>query len=139
MDVLALRELARRYVLAQEKADKSAVIAKADAREASEIEQELWDALEESQMPTFVADELLGTGTKVQLQRRETRRARILDPEVAEAALEEMGLAEEVLDRAHKVRQQRLNQEINERLQNGDDLPAGIDYTSTRYITVSHK
>jgi hypothetical protein len=139
MEIADLHDLARRYALAKEEADVLDTRAKAAKRHKDELEDELWFELERAKLPNPTFEDCPRPGLTLQLQRRETRRARILDYEAAAAALRDMGLDDEILEDQRKVRQQRLNQEVNERLENGDELPAGVDFTSTRFVSVSYK
>jgi hypothetical protein len=139
MELADLRNLAQRYAAARAKSDRLDAQAKAAQKDVDELEDLLWDVMERDKTPTLTFEDLLGPGKGVQLQRKETRRARIIDYDTAVAAIRELGLEDEILDRQRKVRSARLNQEINERIENGDDLPAGVDFTSTRFITLTKK
>lgn len=109
------------------------------ARAYAEEEQAFWMELadELGDIKTVTLDLGEGYGT-VQLQRRETITARIVDKETAVESLEAAGLGQGMLG-APEIRKRALNEEVRDRLQRGEALPDGVDFNARRYITVTRK
>lgn len=108
---------------------------KAYADEEREFWSELADEL--GDIKTVTLDLGDGYGT-VQLQRRETITARIVDKEAAVVSLEAAGLGPGMLG-VPEIRKRALNEEVRDRLQRGEALPEGVDFNARRYITVTRK
>lgn len=121
-----------------ERKSKAADIAEKRYREA---ERELWIDLQEQfgKVTTVTFEDLLGDGQDIQLQRRETITASILNKtEAAEALLEE-GYEEAVETDTPGIRKRVLNQIVRNRLKSGQGLPKGVDFHPRRYIAVTKK
>lgn len=127
---------ARRYKEAEEKAGAAEAHAKTLREDANELERELWDRLDEDASPTVTLD-LGEPHGRVQFQRRETIRTKIIDKEAAAKALRAEG--HEYMLEPVGFRKRPLNQEIRERLKSGRQLPEGVDYSRTRYVTISRR
>jgi hypothetical protein len=115
-------------------------IAFEDAKRAyTAAERDLWHHLDEDLGVKTITLELGEPHGTIQLQRRETIKGRVIDDEAAVAALREMGLGEAVLKDIPQVRQKVLNEHVRDILKSGGDLPEGVDFVPTRYISVSKR
>lgn len=130
---------ARRLVDLKDEKNKLEKEAERAARAYAEDEREFWAELadELGDIKTVTLDLGEGYGT-VQLQRRETITARIVDKEAAVVSLEEAGLGPGMLG-VPEIRKRALNEEVRDRLQRGEALPEGVDFNARRYITVTRK
>lgn len=119
---------------AYEKASKAA--GKAEDRK-KEKERELYDVMQDTGHKSSGVLELGPGYGEVTFTRRETLRSRVIDREVLIAALEA-----EHLDEGYTftdLRKAALNELMKERLENGQDLPDGMDYSETKFIQVKAK
>lgn len=131
-----LNTQARRYLEAEERASELEAAAKDARDEANDLQREFWDRLDEDATPTVTCD-LGEPHGRVQFQRRETIRATILDKDAAAVALREEG--HDYMLEPVGFRKQPLNQEVRERLRSGRALPDGVDFSRTRYVTISRR
>lgn len=80
----------------------------------------------------------LGPGYgRVQLGRRKTIFGRVIDSEVALEALEKEGYGAEMAK--VEIRKGPLNELIRTRLETGEALPDGVDFSETRYVQVTRR
>lgn len=80
----------------------------------------------------------LGPGYgRVQLGRRKTIFGRVIDSEVALEALENEGYGAEMAK--VEIRKGPLNELIRTRLETGEALPDGVDFSETRYVQVTRR
>lgn len=100
------------------------------AAEYRRIEADFWQDMEDEGLKTLTLD-IPGVGT-VNLQRRETLRASVLDKEILAA-----NVGEEF--REQGFRQKALNELVRDRLASGEPLPEGLDFFSTRRVAVSKR
>jgi hypothetical protein len=130
---------ARRLVDLKDEKNRLEKDAERAARAYSEEEQAFWMELSDElgDIKTVTLDLGEGYGT-VQLQRRETITARIVDKEAAVESLEAAGLGQGMLG-VPEIRKRALNEEVRDRLQRGEALPDGVDFNARRYITVTRK
>lgn len=127
---------ARRLVDLKKRKNAAEKDAKAADKAYRKAERDFWIDLEESDMTTFPID--LGEGYgKITFQRRETNRGVILDPARAEEALTAMGLDDAILAETHNIRQKVLNEHVRDWIKSGAQLPEGIDFSTSRYVTVT--
>lgn len=105
-----------------------------DAKNAKE--RELFDEMKAQNSKTTVLE--LGPGYgDVQVGRRETIRARVIDLDAALDAFEQSAQIDEISKT--EIRKKQLNEIVRERLLTGQPLPAGIDFTRTPYIEVTRR
>jgi hypothetical protein len=131
------RTLARRLVKAQEDTERAKNLAKQLEAAAKDAQEAFWDRMDDEGDTTRTMD--LGEPYgKVQFVKRETPRARVLSKDVARAAIREAGLDEALLEDA-AIRQAALNDYVREWLRSGEPLPAGIDVSFSRYVTITRK
>jgi len=130
---------ARRLVDLKDEKNRLEKDADRAARAYADEEQAFWMELadELGDIKTVTLDLGEGYGT-IQLQRRETITARIVDKEAAVGALEAAGLGPGMLG-VPEIRKRALNEEVRDRLQRGEALPDGVDFNARRYITVTRK
>lgn len=102
------------------------------------LEADLWERFQREKNKTQTFEGLIGDAN-VQLQRRETIRARVFDPEAAERSLRERGYGDSILAPTHAIRQKPLNELVRDILKNGGELPDGVDYSATRFFTVQKR
>lgn len=80
----------------------------------------------------------LGPGYgRVQLGRRKTIFGRVIDSEIALESLEKEGYGPEMAKT--EIRKGPLNELIRTRLETGEALPAGVDFSETRYVQVTRR
>lgn len=120
----------RAYVLARMKCESAEAIAKAAKEELKKQEIDLVDFLEAAGVKTANHD--LGRFTR-------TNRtiASVKDKEALSLWIEEAGLRNTLLDT--RVKQKELNEVVKERLEEGDDVPDGVEPLTIRSITFTRK
>lgn len=131
---------ARQLIDARKDAKAKETVADKAKAERDRIELELWDALRQehgANISTITMDLGEGYGV-VQLQRRETITAEILNKDVAAESLEQLGLAPGMLGEP-TIRKKPLNQHVKELKEAGQQPPDGIGIRSKKYITVTFK
>lgn len=126
-----------RKLLDKRKADEEASKKHKETKERLEAQQRIvHDLLEAQEMPTVTLD--LGPGYgRVQLGKRSTIFGRVIDIDTAIAALEKEGYGEEMVK--SELRKGALNEMIRTRLENGEPLPDGVDFSETRYVQVTRR
>jgi hypothetical protein len=110
--------------------------ARADAseREYKEAALVLWEELDEAGLPSYTAD--LGEGYgRVRFVPNETIRSRVLNNEMFVEWATAEGREEELL--RSEPRKRVLNEYVRECLHDKRDLPEGVDFTSTKFITIT--
>lgn len=127
----------QRLLELREQRDIDKKTAKKSERLYRDAEAELFQELEEAGVKgrqTFDFGGDLGTA---KFQARSTNYGRIIDREVALAALEAEGLDEVIYERS--IRDKRLNELVRDRLESGSELPDGVDFYSRQGISISRK
>lgn len=127
----------RRLVDLKDEKTRLEKAAESAAREYREAEADFWLDLEDGGTKTVTVELGEGYGT-VQFQRRETITGRVINDEAAAAALAEAGLGDAVLG-PRKVRQKVLSEYVRSRLESGQPLWEGVDFSARRYVTVTKK
>lgn len=129
---------ARRLVDKRRARDKSKAQAEKDEKAYREEEREFWTRMHDQLAGTSTINPDLGPGYgKVQIQRRETIRGKVLDVEQALASLSEDQRKALLNDRA--IRQKVLNQFVKTRREAGQPLPPGFDFSSNKHLLISEK
>lgn len=132
-----LDQLGREVIdLRKEYEDKSKEADKAEDRK-KEKERELYDAMEDASHKSSGWLDLGPGYGEVSFARRETRRSRVIDKKVLAASLEAEHLSEGYT--FTDFRKAALNELMNERLEQGQELPDGMDYSETKFIQVKKK
>lgn len=129
--------LGRAIVTRREARDKAKKEWERLKTEFEETQADFWDLLDDEGITTITLD--LGPGFgKVQFQKRETVKGIVKDPAKAEAAVEEAGLEAELLGE-RKVRQKVLSEYMRDWIASGQPIPEGLDFTATRYVSITRK
>lgn len=134
------KTMAIRVIKARE-AFEAATRAKTNAESAHKRAQAaLWENLNDAD-ETTVTIELGDPYGKVSFTKRETIRANILAERRAEAvaSIRASGLADALLSDQPNFNGKALNDHVREWIKNGNPLPDGIDFSSTKYVNVSMK
>lgn len=132
-----LDTMARRLVDLREKKDETERIFKKAKKEYKAVEAEFWEHMEDQGLTSFNQD--LGDGYgKIQLQKRETIRGIVRDKTAAIKALQEMGLADALLA-PFDIPQGALSEHVRDWLASGQEIPDGLDFNPTRFITLTRK
>lgn len=123
IDKRADYEKARKEKVKQEKAMKSA-------------EVDMNDAMAKAKLPG--ATLALGEGYgDVQFNREQKVNSSVFDEEAAVKYFEDKGLAQGYVD--EKVRKKPLNQLVRESLENGQELPPGVEPRVTKFVKVTKR
>lgn len=132
-----LDTLARYLVTRREAYEKAKKEADRLEKTYKETQADFWETMDDQGLTTFTAD--LGPGFgEIQFQKRETIRGIVKNPEKAAESLKEAGLEAELLG-APKVHQKVLSEHARDWLQSGQAFPEGVDFTATRYVSVTRK
>lgn len=131
-----LETLARRVIDARKTYDK-AYKARVKAEKAKKAaEADMNEAMAKAKMPGTTLD--LGPGYGVQQFNREQKvNSSVFDEEAAIKFFEENGIAAGYVD--EKVRKKPLNQLVREALENGQELPPGVEPRVTKYVKVTKR
>lgn len=131
-----LRTAARKLLKLRDEAAK-AKKAKDKADEALAAQQRLvYDLMEGEGLPSVTID-LGGKDGVVQLGRRTKVFSRVFNLDKLIEALKAEGRLEEAIK--SDVRKAPLNELVRERLETGEPLPEGLDFSQTPYIQVTRK
>lgn len=123
IDNRAEYEKARKEKVRREKAMKAA-------------EADMNDAMAKAKLPG--ATLALGEGYgNVQFNREQKVNSSVFDEEAAIRYFEEKGMASGYVD--EKVRKKPLNQLVREALENGQELPPGVEPRVTKYVKVTKR
>lgn len=127
---------ARRLVELRDAADEAEAAHKAAKSEFQNYQADLWDALSDLPMkPPFKFDLGAPYGV-VTIHPKETYYARVLDADAVLEHFENRAMVEDVS--APKLVKSRLNDIVRDVVEgNGEKMPPGLDFTATRYITIS--
>jgi hypothetical protein len=101
------------------------------------VQADIWEHMEEQKITTLTLD--LGEGFgKVQFQKRETIRGIIKDPDKAVKSIEAAGLGDALLGE-RRIIQKALSENMRDWLASGQQIPEGLDFNPTRYVSISRK
>lgn len=127
---------ARKLVDRRKANDTAQAEAKRTKKALVEQETAFYDLLEAENLPTATLD--LGPEYgRMQFGRRSTIYSRVIDAETAIEALKAAGRGEEMIK--NDLRKAPLNEMVRDLLENGQPLPAGIDYSETKYVQVTRR
>jgi hypothetical protein len=130
--------LARRLVERTDEAKLLEQKAKQAERDRRDAEADMWDAMYDARRKSETLDLDWPWGT-VQLVRRDTIRAIIKDKDLAARSLRKAGYADAVIDPTYGIRQKALNDHVRDCIRTGAPIPEGVDFTVTRYVTITRK
>lgn len=129
--------LCRKFVDKRTARDKAKAAFDKAEKEFKATQESVWDHLDDIGLTTFNID--LGPGYgNVQFQKRETIRGIVKDHDKATAALQALGLEDALLGKP-KIHQAPLTEHVKDLLEQGEQLPEGIDFNPTRYVSMSRK
>lgn len=126
----------RRLLELRDRRDASRVASEAAKVEHDEYEQELYAELADSEFTGSVRLNFPEWG-EVVFTPRSTAYGRILDRAEAIRSFEDLSIDDVMV--GAKVQQARLNEEIRHRLEQGDEMPKGVDFYENTGITVSRR
>lgn len=131
-----LETLARRVIDARAAYDK-AYKARVKAEKAKKAaEADMNEAMAKAKMPGTTLD--LGPGYgRQQFNREQKVNSSVFDEEAAIKFFEENGMTKGYVD--EKVRKKPLNQLVREALENGQELPPGVEPRVTKYVKVTKR
>lgn len=136
MAVELLETLARRVIDKRADYEKARKKKVSEEKEMKAAEADMNEAMAKAKLPGATLD--LGEGYgNVQFNREQKVNSSIFDEEAAIAYFEEHGLASGYVQ--GKVRKAPVNQLVRESLENGQDLPPGIEPRVTKYVKVTKR
>jgi hypothetical protein len=127
----------RALVDLREKRDQTKDAAEAAEKRYRAEEAAVWEEIkdEHGNLTSFTV-EFPDIG-KVKFQRRQTIRARIIDEEKFAKWAEDEGRADEFLKPG--IHKRVLNEEVREDIDHGQELPPGIDFSTTRFVSIQRQ
>lgn len=136
MSELRLDTAARKLLDLRADHKKKDQAAKAAKSELDEHQRVVFDLMRGMGLETTTLN--LGEGYgRVQIGRRETIRSRVIDLDAALDAFESEARVDEITKT--EVRKAQLNELVRERLETGQPLPEGVDFTRTPFIQVTRR
>ncbi len=136
-DLARLESKFRRLAELREQRDFDKQTAERSESEYREYEAELLGDIDESALRGSVEFDFGGELGTIRFQPRRTLYGKIVDKNAAMEAFEEEAIIEEMT--APKIEAKRLNEYVRDRMENGGNLPPGVDYYERRYVTISRK
>jgi hypothetical protein len=129
---------ARRLVFAKLHKDELEQQARTANETFDDLEQAFWENMHERNESSVTLDlgEPLG---KVQFVPNMTIRCNVVDKEAAMKSIREMGLEEALIDPLTGIRRKPLNDYMKDWIRSGATIPEGLDFSVTRYLTISIK
>lgn len=135
-DEQAIASKFRRLVELREARDQTKTSADVAEEEYRRYEAELFDEIQDGPMKGTRRIDLGDYGV-VAFTPRETKFGRIIDADAAVEFFQKRDMAEEMT--RPKIEKRKLNELVREYLDAGKNLPPGIDFYSSRGITISKK
>lgn len=134
------KTLAIRAIKARAAHEKAKQAADKAERAHARAQAALWENLDDAD-ETTVTIELGAPYGKVQFQKRSTIRARVPAElrSIAVASMEESGLAAALVSIEPHFNGKALNDTVRECLKNKQPIPDGVDWSETKYVTISLK
>jgi hypothetical protein len=131
-----LETLARRVIDARADYDKKYKAKNKADEKKKRAEAEMNDAMAKAKLPG--ATLALGEGYgNVQFNREQKVNSSVFDEAAAVKFFEDQGLAAGYVD--EKVRKKPLNQLVRESLENGQELPPGVEPRITKFVKVTRR
>lgn len=125
----------RTLIALRDKRDQAKIAAKNAEQEYRDYEAALWEEMDETGVEGALKVPLGSEFGTVTFTAAETMYGRVLDEHKLVDWLHANDLIESHTDA--KLSKARLNEIIRERLEAGEPLPEGADFTPTRYIKIS--
>lgn len=131
-----LETLARRVIDKRAKYDEAYKARVKAEKEKKAAEADMNDAMAKAKLPGATLE--LGPGYgNVQFNREQKVNSSVFDEEAAIAFFEEKGMGPGYVQ--GKVRKAPLNQLVRESLENGQELPPGVEPRVTKYVKVTKR
>lgn len=128
--------MARRLVERKDQLELAKAAAKTAQEDFDKAQAEFWEMLDDEAMPTVTLD--LGEPYgRVQFQKRQTIRSRIIDKDQAAESLRAAG--QEYMLEPVGFRKRPLNQFVSECLRTGDKIPPGVGFSRTPFVTITRR
>ena len=127
----------RRLMELRETRDADKVAAERSEREYRELEAEVWEAYDESPLEGAIKLDLGGEYGVVTFQPKETYYGRIIDREKALEHFEQRAMIDEVTE--PKPVMARIHEVVRDAIDQGQNLPPGLDFYAKRYIAISRR
>ena len=129
---------ARRLVAAKLEAERAAREADIAKRAFADLEDAFWERMS-GRNESSMTMELGAPYGDVLFVRQETVRAHVRDKERALKSITELGYAEALIDPLTGIRKKPLNDYMKDWLKAAAPIPDGLDFTITRYVTITIK
>lgn len=125
----------RRLMEAREKRDEDKKAAEASEKDFRAIEAEVFEEFEEAAVQGTVKVDLGDPYGVVSFRTRETYYGTVIDEEAAQDYFEQRAMMDEVS--APKFVMRRINEEVRDRIEQGQDMPPGISFRANRGVTIT--
>jgi hypothetical protein len=132
-----VQKKARSLVESRMKRDIDAEAAEQSEKAYRENEAEFWMAVEESPLQGAIKIDVGEPYGTVTFQTRETYYGRVLDKDQVLEHFEQRAMIDDVME--PKLSKKRINEIVNDCLDEGKDLPPGLDFYGRRYVTITFK
>lgn len=131
-----LETLARRVIDARKAYEKARKEKTKTETAKKRVEADMNDAMAKAKLPGATLE--LGPGYGIQQFNREQKvNSSVFDEAAAVKFFEDNGMAPGYVD--EKVRKKPLNQLVRESLENGQELPPGVEPRVTKYVKVTRR
>lgn len=128
---------ARALVESRVQRDTDAEAAEQSEKNYRENEAEFWMAVDESPLQGALKIDVGEPYGVVTFQNRETFYGRVLDKEAVLEHFEQRAMIDDVME--PKLSKKRINEIVNDCLDEGKKLPDGLDFYGRRYVTLTFK
>jgi hypothetical protein len=135
VDDQQLQQKLRRFVELREKRDAAKLAATRAESDYREAETEVWEAFDESPQEGSRKIDLGEPYGVVTFQAKETTYGRVLSEEEFLDYLEQSAQVEEYT--VAKIKEARINELVRGFREQNIDLPPGLDFRTTRYVSIS--
>lgn len=125
----------RRLMEARVERDTAKKAAELAEKEYRELEAEVWDVLEESDLEPPYKVKLGEPYGTVRFNNRTTNYARVIDEDAALEGFEQRAVVDEFTK--PKIVMQRLNEQVRDALEQGKPLPPGVDFYPKRFVSIT--
>lgn len=130
-------DLLRGLMDARTKRDEAAKAAKEAEAEYREVEADVHEKLSDGPVSRLNNVDLGDPWGKVSFQAKETNYGRIIDQDAALEHYENRAMVEQVS--APKFVMARINEEVRDCLEQGKQLPPGLDFYTKRFVSITRQ
>lgn len=127
----------RRLMEARQQRDEDKKAAEQSEKDYRELEAEVYEELDENPVQGTVKVDLGDPYGVVSFAPRETYFGRIIDEDAAAEYYEQRAMMEEVS--APKFVMRRINEEVRDRIEQGQNMPPGVDFYARRGVTITRQ